>query len=160
MTDALHDDRLTLAGLMLESFTGLRGELERRLEEECGLSLISFELLLRLARSPGGRLRMSELAVQTGLSPSGLSRAVDRLEEAELVNRAACPSDRRGAFADLTAEGKRRLRSAVPFHLEHLEENFTGLLSERERRQLEAILRKVRDRVNPGAASLPGHSGL
>src|SRR3954451_19386664 len=81
----LHDDRLTLAGLFFESQAGLAATLERRLETECGLTNQWFEVLLRLARSPEGRLRMSDLTAQVTLTPSGLTRAVDRLEAARLV---------------------------------------------------------------------------
>ncbi|MDP8987352.1 MAG: MarR family winged helix-turn-helix transcriptional regulator [Actinomycetota bacterium] len=151
MDNPLDDDRLTLAGLLIESSVGLRARLGRRLEDECGISLQWFDLLIRLARSPGHRLRMAELAAQTVLTPSGLTRAVDRLKEAGLISRTACPSDRRGAFAVLTTEGLRRVRTAVPVHLVHLEEDFTGVLSEAERSQLKELLHKIRDHVNPGA---------
>jgi MarR family 2-MHQ and catechol resistance regulon transcriptional repressor len=151
MHDPLDDDRLTLAGLLMESSVGLRARLGRRLEDECGVSLQWFDLLIRLARSPDHRLRMADLAAQTMLTPSGLTRAVDRLEENGLIVRTACPSDRRGAFAVLTDEGLRRVRAAMPVHLVDLEENLTGILSDGERSQLSALLHKIRDHVNPGA---------
>jgi MarR family 2-MHQ and catechol resistance regulon transcriptional repressor len=153
--DPLDDARLTLAGLFAESYTGLRTQLERRLSQECGLPLQSFVLLLRLARSPDRRLRMSDLADQTGLTPSGLTRAIDRLTDAGLVKRMACPSDRRGSFAALTPKGLRRVTDAVGPHLRHLDEAFVGLLTEDEQTALAVILRKVRDHVNPGAARPP-----
>lgn len=152
--DALQDDRLTLVGLFIESYKGLTTRLERGLEQECGLSLQWFELLIRLARSPGQRLRMSDLALQTSLTPSGLTRAVDRLEDAGLVERVACPSDRRGAFTALTEAGLARIRAAVPPHLGDVEAQLTGLLSPDEQVQLAALLRKVRDHVHPGAATV------
>lgn len=151
----LDDDRLTLAGLFAESYTGLRAQLDRRLVREAGLPLQSFVMLLRLARSPDRRLRMSDLADQTGLTPSGLTRAIDRLCDAGLVKRVACPSDRRGSFAALTPKGLRRVTSAVEPHLRHLDEALVGLLTEDERAQMASILRKVRDHVNPGAARPP-----
>ncbi len=146
---------MTLAGLFAESYTGMRSELDRRLAQECGLPLQRFVMLLRLARSPDQRLRMSDLADQTGLTPSGLTRAIDRLTEAGLVQRVACPSDRRGAYAALTPKGLRRVTAAVEPHLRHLDDAFVKLLTDDERTQLAAILRKVRDRVNPGAARPP-----
>ena len=107
--DGLQDDRITLVGLLTESYTALRTELDRGLERDADLPLGWFELLIRLARSPGQRLRMSDLAAQTSLTPSGLTRAVDRLEAAGLVERLPCPSDRRGAFASLTPVGSARI---------------------------------------------------
>jgi DNA-binding MarR family transcriptional regulator len=155
----LDDERLTLMGLVGEASRGLSSTLERRLEREVGLSLQWFELLLRLGRSPGHRLRMSDLALQTGLTPSGLTRAVDRLHEAGLVERVACPSDRRVAYAALTAAGLGRITAAVPPHLSHIDELLGGALSSAERDQLADLLRKVRDHVNPGAATVTADEG-
>jgi DNA-binding MarR family transcriptional regulator len=143
------DARLTLAGLFFEAHAGLTATLEQRLETECGLSIQWFEVLLRLARSSEQRLRMQELVAQVTLTPSGLTRVIDRLEEAGLVRREACPSDRRGAYAVLTTKGKRSIETAVPIHLEHLESTFTGLLSDSERANLESALRTLRDALHP-----------
>jgi DNA-binding MarR family transcriptional regulator len=150
----LDDDRLTLMGLFGESYKGVSVALERRLEAEVGVSLQWFELLVRLARSPGHRLRMSDLALQTGLTPSGLTRAVDRLDDAGLVERVACPSDRRVAYAALTPAGLDRIRSAVPPHLGHIDDLVDGALTRAERDQFAALLRKLRDHVNPAAATV------
>jgi DNA-binding MarR family transcriptional regulator len=147
----LHDERLTLAGLFLEAHAGLTSVLERRLEADCGLTVQWFEVLLRLARSPEGRLRMSDLTAQVTLTPSGLTRVVDRLEAEGLVAREACPTDRRGFNAVLTKKGAARIEKAVPIHLGHLDELFTGVLDAEEREHLERALRKVRDRLNPCA---------
>lgn len=153
--DQLDDERLTLVGLLIESAAGLRRELGRRLEDQTGLSLQWFELLLRLGRSPGRQLRMSDLADQTSLTPSGLTRAIDRLVEAGLVERVACPEDRRGAYAALTAAGLDRIGPAVGLHLHHVDETLLGVLSPHDQAALETLLRKIRDQVNPGAARAP-----
>jgi DNA-binding MarR family transcriptional regulator len=153
IVDPLRDDRLTLVGLLFESATALRSQLDRRLDREVELPLQSFELLLRLARSPGHHLRMSDLAAQTSLTPSGLTRAVDRLERADLVERVPCPSDRRGAYAALTPTGLDRIRDAVQPHLGHVEEYLTSALDPHEQALLTDLLRKVRDHVNPAAAA-------
>jgi DNA-binding MarR family transcriptional regulator len=151
--DGISDDRLTLVGLLIESTTGLRAHLDRCLERDADLPLQSFELLLRLARSPGRHLRMSDLAAQTSLTPSGLTRAIDRLEAAGLVERAPCPSDKRGSYAALTPDGLARVTAAVGPHLGHVEEHLTGVLTADEQAQLADLLRKVRDHVNPAAAA-------
>lgn len=156
LVTGLDDDRLTLMGLFAESWKGVTARLERRLEGEAGLSLQWFELLLRLARSPGHRLRMSDLAAQTGLTPSGLTRAVDRLSEADLVERVACPDDRRVAYAALTPAGLERIEAAVRPHLEDIDDLLGAALTAEERDQLAGLLRKVRDHVNPEAATITG----
>ncbi|MGH8995619.1 MAG: MarR family winged helix-turn-helix transcriptional regulator, partial [Acidimicrobiales bacterium] len=143
----IDDRRLTTIGLLFESAAGLRQVLERRLESDAGLSNQSFDVLIRLARTPGNRLRMSELAAQTTLSPSGLTRSVDRLEDTGLVVRETCPEDRRGAFAALTAEGMSVMNRVVPLHVAHLDELLHDVLSLDEERALEALLRKLRDHL-------------
>ena len=152
MTTPIDDERLTAADLFFETHAGLSRALERSLAET-GLSAQWFEVLLRLARTPGGRLRMCDLAAQVSMSPSGLTRAVDRLEAEGLVRREVCADDRRGAFAALTDNGRARIDRALPAHLEQLERSYTGVLTPAELAQLTAVLRKLREHVHPGTAA-------
>jgi DNA-binding MarR family transcriptional regulator len=147
-------DRITLVGLVFETASGLHRAVGPPLERQCELAGQDFEILIRLARTPGGRLRMSDLAAQTDLTPSGLTRAVDRLSEAGLVSREACPEDRRGAFAALTDAGEARTRQALDVHRAQLARLLDGVLDPDEELALTAALRKLRDRVNPGASVL------
>jgi DNA-binding MarR family transcriptional regulator len=147
-------DRITLVGLVFETATGLHRAVAPLLERECELAGQEFDILIRLARTPGGRLRMSDLAAQTGLTPSGLTRAVDRLSEAGLVGRQSCEEDRRGAFTALTEAGAARMHEALEIHRAQLAELLKGALEPDEERHLVAALRKLRNRVNPGAAVL------
>jgi MarR family transcriptional regulator, 2-MHQ and catechol-resistance regulon repressor len=143
---------LTTMGLFMEAHAGLAQTAERRLDAETSLSVQWFEVLIRLVRTPGHRLRMSDLAAQTTLSASGLTRAVDRLEGAGLVRREACPSDRRGSFAVLTDAGEQRIMAAVPVHVEQLTEVLDSVFTPEEVDRLAALLRRLRDGVNPEAA--------
>lgn len=149
--DLDHDD-LTAMGLFFEAHAGLRAALEKRLETECGLPVQWFEVLLRLARSPGERLRMSELAAQSSVTASGLTRVVDRLVEAGLVERESCPEDRRSWYAHLTDAGRDRIHTAVPAHLRDIREVVGSVLDDDEMRTFAATLRKLRDALNPAAA--------
>jgi DNA-binding MarR family transcriptional regulator len=153
MSGSLDDDRLTAVGLFFETAAGLEHALGGHLDS-FGLPRIWLEVLLRVARSPHGQLRMADLAAQVALSPSGLTRAVDKIEAEGLVTRVSCPSDRRGAFVQLTDAGRGRLESIIPAHLAHVETHFTGLLSPTELARFTATLRKLRDHLNPGAAQL------
>jgi DNA-binding MarR family transcriptional regulator len=150
---ALDADELTTMGLFFEVHAGLTRELGRHLERDSNLSVQWFEVMLRLARTPGHRLRMSDLAAQTTLTASGLSRAVDRLEAAGLVIRETCPEDRRVAYASLTAAGKVRITAALPPHLAHIGELVSDVLTPEELEAFGATLRKLRDAVNPCAAA-------
>lgn len=148
-----HPD-LTTAGLLVEAHAGLLAVVQRQLDDH-QLSAPWFDVLIRLVRTPGHRLRMSDLAAQTMLSASGLTRVVDRLVEQALVQREACPSDRRGAFAVLTDAGEARILAAVPQHVAQLEA-ILGVLTPAERRTLSDLLRRLRDTVNPCAAVASG----
>jgi MarR family transcriptional regulator, 2-MHQ and catechol-resistance regulon repressor len=150
---ALADPLLTTMGLLFETHAGLLRDLERHLEQECGLSMHWFEVLLRLARSPGARLRMSDLADQTTLSNSGLTRAVDRLEAEGLVRREPAPTDRRGHYAVLTDAGAGRVHAAVPVHLEQVRGLLARALSAEQVDTLTGLLRILRDELNPEAAA-------
>jgi len=162
MAGRLEDDRLTAIGLFFETAAGLEHALTRSLDGY-GLPRVWLEILVRVGRSPNQQLRMADLAAQVALSPSGLTRAVDKIEAEGLVTRVSCPSDRRGAFVQLTELGREKLESIIPDHLSHVEENFTGLLSPAELARFTATLRKLRDHLNPGAAQLtpecPGGAG-
>ncbi len=114
VTANLFDDpRITAVGLLFEAHSALASRFAAQLAEH-GLSQIEFEVLIRLARSPDQRLRMTDLAAQTALSTSGITRVVDRLERDGLVARHACESDRRISYAMLTAAGRSRLEGALP----------------------------------------------
>src|SRR4051812_2057725 len=83
--------------------------LEAELETEQGLTLPGYEVLAHLSEAPEGRLRMSDLASFAVLTPSGLTRLVDKLARDGLVERARCDGDARVVYAVITAAGRDRL---------------------------------------------------
>ncbi|HEY2577558.1 MAG TPA: MarR family transcriptional regulator [Streptosporangiaceae bacterium] len=151
-TAIFEDPRLTAMGLLAETFAGLQAKVMPTITA-AGLSMTDFDVLLRLARSGGQRLRMSDLAAQTALSTSGVTRVVDRLENHGLAAREICPSDRRGAYAVLTGEGGRLLASLLSGHLNDIDRWFTGLLSPDQLDALLSALRILRGEVRPGATA-------
>jgi len=148
----LNDTRLTAFGLFAEAFTGLTARFQADFER-FRLSQVEFEVLLRLARSPGGKLRMTDLAGQTSLSTSGVTRVVDRMDRDGLVRREACASDRRSSYAVITEDGMARLEETLPSHLELIERWFVGQLTPAQVDQMLASLRTIRDAVNPCATA-------
>lgn len=151
---------LTTAGLFAEAHAGLAQVVEPQIEAAGGLTAQWFELLIRLLRSPDHRLRMSDLAAQSTLSASGLTRAVDRLEAAGLVERQACPTDRRSTYAVLTPEGRGRIAAALPVHVDQLEGLFGDAFTAAELATFTGLLRQLRDAVNPCAAAASEPGGL
>ncbi len=103
---------------LLRAHASLVRALDDEMQAAHGISLTQYEVLLLLARSDDGELRMKELADGALLSLSGLSRLVDRLQALGLVERRQCVTDRRGSFAVITPEGRTRFAAARPTHLD------------------------------------------
>jgi DNA-binding MarR family transcriptional regulator len=95
----------------------LLSQLDAELEGAHELSLPDYEVLVHLSEAPEHSLRMADLAERLLLSPSGLTRRLDGLVREGLVERRACPSDRRGTLAVLTPAGLTRLVEAAPTHV-------------------------------------------
>jgi DNA-binding MarR family transcriptional regulator len=94
--------------------------LEHELGKRHGLGVSEFEVLERLTESPDHKFRAQELAESVHLSQSALSRLIDRLARAGLVERCLCDNDRRGIFVTLTEAGQQRHAAAAPTHREVL----------------------------------------
>ncbi|MFC9893527.1 MarR family winged helix-turn-helix transcriptional regulator [Nocardia sp. NPDC127579] len=150
--DLFDDPRLTTMGLLFEAHAGLLAKLEPTWKRH-GLSGLDLNALMRLSRSPQRRLRMTDLATQTALSTSGVTRLVDRLAAADLLRREPDPADRRSSYAILTDAGEQRLHAVLPAYLAAIDQWFTGLLTPAQLDGLTAALRIVRDAVNPEATS-------
>ncbi len=115
-------------------------QLDSELRDEHDIGLGDYDVLLRLARAADGQLRMTELAQRAMLSPSSLTRVVDRLVERQLVARARSTSDNRVVHATLTGPGRIRIRAAARTHLRGIRQHYTSLLSDDQLRDVAAGL--------------------
>ena len=125
-------------------------EIEVRLARAGLPTLAWYDVLWALERAGDGRLRMRELAELTVISRSNLTRLVDRLESAGLVERERAQEDRRGAFAVISTQGRALRRKMWPVYAAAIKELFENRLTEREAalmgESLRRILGAVRDR--------------
>ena len=128
---------------MLLAYSALFHQLDRELEQATGMPLQWYEVLLRLYRAPGRRMRMQELVDAMFFTPSGVTRLIDRLVEAGLVRREKCASDRRGTFATLTDEGIARFREAGPLHLKGIQQHFGRHVSDEEADHIAEALERI-----------------
>lgn len=110
----------------------LNDRLSRDLQEQHGLTITDYEILVNLSEAPDRRLRMSELADATLASRSRLTHQIDRMVKAGLVARESCIDDRRGSFAVLTDEGWSALVAAAPDHVESVRRHLIDVLSSEE----------------------------
>ena len=101
-------------------------------------------------------MRRIDLANDLQLSPSGITRLLDRLEDQGLVEKGECESDARVSYAILTDDGLAKLREAAPGHVEDIDRRLSAVLSEEEIETLNELLGKLSD--GPGECT-PGLTG-
>src|SRR5919201_2443258 len=131
----------------------LRRSLSTELQGAHGLSINDYEALLVLSRAEGGRMRRVDLADSLVLTASGVTRMLDGLQEAGLVEKAACASDARVSYAVLTDKGRETLRCASEMHTASIRRFFEDRYGPEELETLAELLRRL-----PDAASAEGEA--
>lgn len=143
----LEDPRIEAFGMLIETNNELNNAVTRRLEGALSVPTPWLGVLIRLARAPERRMRMTFLAREMTMSTSGLTRLVDRIEAAGHVRREPCPEDKRGLLAVLTPAGRRLIADAAPMHVADLDRYLAAGLTPHELTQLTDLLRTVRDHI-------------
>ena len=137
------DEELAAWHGMLTLYSHVMRDLDRDLLASHQISVREFDVLITLANALEYRLRMSDLAQRVMLTPSGLTRLVERLERARLVERQTDPGDARSFRAVLTDLGAQRLAEARATHNAVIRTRLTDRLSLEELMELGAIWGKV-----------------
>jgi DNA-binding MarR family transcriptional regulator len=142
------DDRLSR--LELEAWGGflrthavLYQELEQRLVKSQGMTISSYDALLRLSWAGKSGLRMSELANNVLKTSGGLTRLADRLERDGLITRTRSAEDLRGYHAQITPAGRAALRRANRQHVADVRELFLGRLGPAQLKALAATWQAI-----------------
>ena len=110
----LDHELLRASGALLAAQISLAGAIDREAVADTGLDSTTLDLLVRLELAPERRLRAVELCRQLQLSPSHVSRMLDRAEDAQLVQRQADPEDRRAKTVVLTMKGRDAVDGFAP----------------------------------------------
>src|ERR1700722_13086912 len=92
----------------------LPAALNRQLQQDCGLTLPEYEVLVQLSEAPGQRLRPFQICEALNWEQSRLSHQLTRMERRGLVSRRECEADGRGAFIELAAAGADAISAAAP----------------------------------------------
>jgi DNA-binding MarR family transcriptional regulator len=138
----LGDEQLAAWRAFLRAHSAMLRRIARDLDEAELPPLAWYDVMAALRDAPDQRLRQVELAERVLLSNSGLSRLVDRIEAAGLVERVTCPADRRSFNVQLTPDGAGMLSRMWPVYARGIAEDFLPALGENPceiRRTLEAI---------------------
>ena len=117
--------------------------LAAEMQTEHDIPLTWYYVLFHLNSNPRSGLRLQDLAEAIDLSQSGLTRLLDRMAEAHLVERKPCPSDRRGAYAIITETGQTKLVDATPTYLRGIDEHFRQHLNESDLAALDSVFNKI-----------------
>jgi DNA-binding MarR family transcriptional regulator len=133
---------------LLRAYASTTRLLSAELQEEYGLTINDYEALLLLSRAEGGRMKRVELARSLMLTPSGITRLLQGLEDAGLVERASCSTDLRVTYAQLTGAGRDTLEAASAGHIASIRALFAEHFASDEIDAIAEILGKL-----PGVAA-------
>ena len=112
-----------------------------------GLTMNDYEILVNLSEAEDHRMRMSDLAAATLQSKSRLSHQITRMENAGLVRRENCESDRRGLFTVLTDFGLETMQKVAPHHVASVRQHFVDLVPPEELSNLSKALSPIAEHL-------------
>ncbi|MGW1074459.1 MarR family winged helix-turn-helix transcriptional regulator [Streptomyces sp. NPDC002537] len=130
-------------GLLLKTTARLEQRVNAALRDECGISHVMFEVLIRLCRGGGEQVSQRTLADDLVLTSGGITRLVDRMEEAGLVRRTPSRSDRRVTLLEATPQGIAAFLRATDVHARTLGRYFVASVTEDERTRLIGALERI-----------------
>jgi DNA-binding MarR family transcriptional regulator len=134
---------------LCRAHAGVTGRLQEALTDAGLPPLAWFEVLNTVAASEEQRMKMGDLAAALVISRGGLTKLVDRLVKAGLLQRAFRADDRRVSYAVMTASGREMFAEMEPVVVGELRTAFTTSLSGRQA----AVLRDSLQRVNAATCS-------
>jgi DNA-binding MarR family transcriptional regulator len=149
------DEGVAAWAALLRCHAALVRRMEQELQAERGLPFAWYDVLLVLNSAPERRLRMSDLGDRVVVSRTRVSRIVDEMVGAGLVEREVDPADRRSWFATITREGRRTLKRAAPVYLRAIAASFSRHLSGEEKR----VMREGLERVVAASTAEPRRQG-
>jgi DNA-binding MarR family transcriptional regulator len=128
-TAPLDETEMAAWHALIRAHSRIVRKLEAELEAEHGLTLPAYEVLAHLSEALDQRLRMTDLAKHAILTPSGLTRLVDKLVRDGLVERLRYGGDARVIYAVLTPAGMAKLQLAYPTHVRGVREHYVDWLT-------------------------------
>ena len=143
---------------LLRAHASATRELNAQLQAEHGLTINDYECLLRLSHAEEGAMRRVDLAEELVLTPSGVTRLLDGLQEAGYVCKGSCSTDARVSYAVLTDSGRRKLAEASQSHLASVDELFGQRFSDEELATLAELLGRLPGAAGDGSACSPGRA--
>jgi DNA-binding MarR family transcriptional regulator len=141
------DEQRAWRGL-LRMTAQLNARMNRQLQDDYGISLADYDVLVVLSEAPEGRLRVFEMADALAWEQSRVSHQLARMQRRGLVAREECRADARGAFVILTEAGRAAIERAAPAHVEMVRQLVFDGLSRDQLAALTAVSSRVLDRLH------------
>jgi DNA-binding MarR family transcriptional regulator len=151
---AIPTEKLDALRSLLRARTTLTDRIETALRADDLPPLAWYDVLRALDEADEHGLRPRDLGFAVALTPSGLTRLLDRMVAAGMVERTVCPSDRRGFTVTLTDAGGETHRMMRPIYLREVEAGFASLLTDEEAR----IIGEALERVSTSACAVAGET--
>lgn len=143
MDERVDDFHLAAWRAFLNAHVAVIARIEKELAGAETLPLTWYDVLVALAGAPDRRLRLGELARAVVLTPSGITRLIDRLEREDLLVRERSGTDRRATYAVLTPKGLDAVRQTWPVYARGIVAHFASVLTDDETRTLTVALSRV-----------------
>ncbi len=140
-------------GGLLRSHATMTRAMNTQLVAEHGITLSDYDVLVSLANAPERRMRRVDLANSVVLTPSGITRLLDRLEAEGWVCKHQCQSDARVSWAVLTDAGHQKLLEAAQTHHADIARLFTDRLTAEELDALGCLLGRLGTRLGAAVAA-------
>ena len=132
---------------LLMGMTLLLDRLDDDLRRNCDLSLVEYEILVRLSESDGRQMRMAQLADALAHSRSRVTHTITRMERSELVVRSSSPEDGRGVIASMTEKGYDLLVRMAPIHVTGVRAHLVDLVTPADFAALGRVMDAVSDNL-------------
>jgi len=127
--------------------TLLFDRLDDDLRQQHGLSLVEYEILVRLSEAEGRALRMARLADSQAHSRSRVTHTVKRMEGEGLVERCGSTVDGRGVVCKMTERGDLLLRNVAPTHVTGVRDYLVDVATDEDLASLGRVMNAVADRL-------------
>jgi DNA-binding MarR family transcriptional regulator len=131
-------------GALTRTHAAITGRLQEALTSAEFPPLPWYEVLATLSEAPDERLKMGDLAEALVITRGGLTKLVDRLIKAGLLERTLCETDRRVSYATLMPAGRDLLEEMRPIVVGELKVAFAAKLSAAQANDLRDTLDRVR----------------
>jgi DNA-binding MarR family transcriptional regulator len=135
---------------LLRMTAQLNARMNRQLQDDYGISLADYDVLVVLSEAPDGRRRVFELAGALAWEQSRVSHQLARMQRRGLVTREECPTDARGAFAVIAEAGRAAIERAAPAHVATVRELVFDGLGPDQVTALTAVTEGVLERLRAG----------